>query len=313
MLMNFLLLFTGFVLLYFGAEGLVRGSSSLASRLGMSALVIGLTIVAYGTSMPEMVVSVKTSLNGQGSIAIGNVVGSNIFNIAVILGITALIHPLKVKLQIIKYDTPIMIGTTIIFLFFFADSFISRLEGAIFFTGIVIYTAVNLIMAKKDPSQIGETDTGNAKLNSLAAEISFIAGGMLLLVLGSKWLVDGAIGVAQHFGISEAIIGLTIIAAGTSLPELATSVIAAIRKEPDIAIANIIGSNIFNILSIVGTSALISPIDGTGISVIDSLVMLAVSLMLLPLLRSGYNLGRIEGFCLLAGYIAYLAYLILYI
>ena len=312
MLISMGLILIGFVLLYYGAEGLVKGSSSLALRLKITPLAIGLTVVAFGTSMPEMIVSIKSSLTNHGDISIGNVLGSNIFNIAVILGISSLVRPLHIKYQLVKYDAPIMILVSFLFLFFFRDFQISRFEGAIFFILFVIYTIANFYVSKKEyfkekVHEVKESDYPRYK--HIYIEILLIIGGLVLLVLGANYLINGSIKIARFFGISEAIIGLTIIATGTSLPELATSVVAAMHKESDIAVGNIIGSCIFNILSILGVASLIMPISGAGISMVDVAVMIATSVILLPLLYTGWKLNRGEGTFLLCIYGAYLFYL----
>lgn len=303
----------GFVLLYFGAEGLVRGSVSLALRLGLSALVIGLTVVAYGTSMPELVVSIQASLNGKGAIAIGNVIGSNIVNIAFILGLAALIKPIRVKRQMVRIDIPIMVVISIVCVVFFRDSVFSRLEGGIFALGCVAYTIINLIIAKKSglpPEEIDEIENEGRKHHPLWQTIAMLLGGMALLILGADRLVVGAIEIAKYIGLSDAVIGITIIAIGTSLPEMATTVVAAIRKESDIALANVVGSNVFNILMVLGLAAVVHPIDGKGISQIDMYVMLGTSVILLPMAYTGLIIGRREGAVLLLGYLTYLGYLI---
>ncbi|MBN1465573.1 calcium/sodium antiporter [candidate division KSB1 bacterium] len=303
----------GLALLYFGAEGLVRGSSSLALRLRISPLVIGLTVVAFGTSMPEMVVSIKTALSQQGGIAIGNVVGSNIFNIAVILGLSSAIAPLKIRLQIIRIDTPIMFFVVFLFFLLFRDLTIDRLEGAFFLLLLIVYTYANLYFSRRAGKRANEefSDTlGVAHYKNVFVELAFILGGLAILIGGANLLVNGAIGLSRLIGISETVIGLTIVAAGTSLPELATSVVASLRKEADIAIGNIIGSNIFNILAILGVASVVSPIYGQDIGRIDIYVMLGISLLLLPMLRSGYRLSRLEGAFLLITYGCYLYYLL---
>ncbi|RPH94120.1 MAG: calcium/sodium antiporter [Calditrichaeota bacterium] len=313
MLLFLLYVLFGLVLLYFGAEGLVRGSSSLALRLRVSPLVIGLTVVAYGTSMPEMVVSTKTALSHQGGIAIGNVIGSNIFNIAVILGISALISPLKIKAQIVRTDAPIMVAASFLFLLLFRNFRIDRLEGVLLFSLVIIYTVGNFYFARRESKKFDKefSDTfGMAKYKSFWIELLFILVGLGLLVIGANSLVNGAVGIARHLQVSEAVIGLTIIAAGTSLPELATSLVAAARKEADIAVGNIIGSNLFNILAILGAASLIAPIDGIGISSIDTTVMIGVSILLLPMMRSGFRISRWEGGLLISIYGAYLVYLL---
>jgi cation:H+ antiporter len=303
----------GFALLYFGAEGLVRGSSSLALCFRVSPLVIGLTVVAYGTSMPEMVVSVKAALAHQGGISIGNVMGSNIFNIAVILGVSALISPLKIKLKVIRIDAPIMFVVALLFFVFFRDFRIDRLEGAFFLTLAIFYSVSNLYFSRRAGKR-AEAEFSNVlgvtPCKNIWIELALIIGGIGLLIAGANFLVNGSVGVARLLNVSEAVIGLTIVAAGTSLPELATSLVAAVRKEADIAVGNIVGSNIFNILAILGVAPLISPIYGEGIRMMDVYVMMGVSLLLLPMLRTGFRLSRWEGGLLLSIYGGYLAYLL---
>ncbi|MBU4056247.1 MAG: calcium/sodium antiporter, partial [Proteobacteria bacterium] len=235
----------GLVALTLGAEGLVRGSASLAIRLGLTPLIIGLTIVSFGTSMPEMVVSVGASLNNQSDIAIGNVVGSNIFNIGVILGITALICPIHVNLKLVKIDIPIMIVAALVSLILVSTGTVSRLTGVLLFSGLIAYTVFTVFMAEKEnrPDIKLEFQEGIPGLSkSLSLDFLFIGGGLLLLILGSRLLVLSATDFARILGISEAVIALTIIAAGTSLPELATSFVAALRRQPDIAVGNVVGS-----------------------------------------------------------------------
>ncbi|MDD5766520.1 MAG: calcium/sodium antiporter [Candidatus Marinimicrobia bacterium] len=302
----------GVALLYVGAEGLVRGGSSVSLRWGLSPLFIGLTIVAFGTSTPELVVSIEAAADMHGAISIGNVVGSNIFNIAVILGLSALICPLKIHRQLVAIDMPILIGVSILFFLFFLDFQVSRLEGLILFAGIIVYTTFSLIYAKKQYKkgiELFDEDDIPKPTRSITMDFIFIAGGLGALILGSHFFVEGSIKMARLLGISEAIIGLTIVSIGTSLPELATSVVAAFRKEADIAVGNIVGSNIFNILSIIGIASLIHPIDGTGIGTIDMLVMIMTALILLPLMRTGFSIKRLEGVLLLFVYAGYLFYL----
>ena len=299
----------GLVALTFGAEGLVRGSASLAIRFGLTPLIIGLTIVAFGTSTPELVVSLGASLNDQGDISIGNVVGSNIFNIGIILGLTALLCPVKVSLQVIKKDGPIMIAVSLLSLFLITRGTISRLEGIALFTALVAYTVYSIWLAKKEVSaeieqQFQEGVPSQSK--SLYLDLLFIGGGLLLLVFGSRLLVISATDIARLIGISEAVIGLTIIAAGTSMPELATSIVAALRRQPDIAVGNVVGSNIFNILGILGVASIAKPLSATGITKLDLWVMVGFSVALLPLLYTNLKLQRWEGGLLLFGYAAYL-------
>lgn len=312
MAIDILLIVGGLVLLYLGAEGLVKGSSAIALKLGLSPLVVGLTVVAYGTSMPELIVSVKSALAGQSGIAVGNVVGSNIFNIAVILGISSIICPIKVNFQLVKVDVPIMIFMTLLVMFFFRDGALARWEAGVLFAGILTYTVGSLIYAKKTttPEVLAEfQESLELPRKPLWLDIAFILGGLGLLVIGSRFLVDGSISIARVFGVSEAIIGLTIVAAGTSTPELAASIVAALKKEPDIAIGNIVGSNIYNLLCILGAAGLIAPINAGGVAWTDMFVMLGASLMLIPILWSGFVIKRWEGGVLLAIYACYLAWL----
>jgi cation:H+ antiporter len=309
MLTSLLFLLLGLVLLFFGGEALVRGSAALALRLGLTPLIVGLTVVAFGTSAPELVVSVRAALAGQGAIAIGNVIGSNTLNIGLILGLTALIYPLKVQLQILRIDAPIMIGVSLLAAWMLTDHGIGRPEGAVLAGGLIAYTAFTVLFARRvKPSAAVEAEFAEsmpAPRGSMWRDLLFIAAGLALLIAGSRFMVDGAVNLARSFGISEAIIGLTIVALGTSMPELVTCLVAAMKKEPDIALGNIIGSNIFNILGILGTAALARPMTGEGIRVLDLCVCIAFAVALLPILRSERTMQRWEGLLLLAGYIAY--------
>lgn len=284
----------------------------MALRAGLTPLMIGLTVVAFGTSSPELVVSLKATLSGQGDIAVGNVVGSNIFNIGVILGLTALICPVAVQLQIIKFDVPIMILAALLLPILLWNGELGNLEGVALVAGIVAYTAVNIYLARRaaSPAVTNEFVEGLPRKSShWMIDGLYVVGGLALLVLGSWLLVDNSITIARAVGVSEAVIGLTIIAAGTSMPELATSLVAALRKEPDIAVGNIVGSNIFNILGILGVSSVAAPITADGIKMFDYAVMIGISIMVLPFLWSGLKLRRIEGALLLVAYGAYLAFL----
>jgi cation:H+ antiporter len=311
MLTSVILIALALLLLFFGAEGLIRGSSSLALRAGLSPLLVGLTIVAFGTSSPELVVSVKAALAQQGDISVGNVVGSNCFNIGIILGLTAFLCPITVHRQIIKIDAPIALGVAGLLLYFLQDKSLSRVEGLILFIGIVAYTSMNVVLARKEAREASnaviakdEPLTGVSK--HWAIDIGFILVGLGILVAGSRLLVENSIVLAKAFGVSEAVIGLTIVAAGTSMPELATSIVAALRKQPDIAIGNVVGSNVFNILGILGVASLISPIHAPGISQLDYTTMIVFAALLIPLLYTGRRLHRIEGAFLVLLYGFYL-------
>ena len=316
-----LMLIAGLVLLVAGAEVLVKGASRIAFMFGLSPLVIGLTIVAYGTSSPELMVSIQSSLAGQPDIAVGNVVGSNIFNILLILGISALITPLVVAQQLIRLDVPILIGISCLTLMFGLDGKISRVDGGIFVTGAILYTVFLMIQSRKenntDVTDEYEREYGDSSVRSpkqILINAGLIFAGLILLVLGSKFLVDSAIAIARSFGVSELVIGLTLVSAGTSLPELATSVVASMRGERDNAVGNVIGSNIFNILAVLGGAALLSP-EGLSVSQdairFDIPVMIAVAVICLPIFITGQLIARWEGLLFLSYYVAYTGYLIL--
>lgn len=299
----------GFICLFAGAEALVRGASSLALRLGLTPLVIGLTVVAFGTSAPELVVSIQGALAGQGDIAVANVVGSNIFNIAVILGLAAVILPLRVQFQLIRFDTPVMVAVSLLGVVCLLDGRFGRVEAGFFVVLLTGYTILNVRLARRQTNAEVEREfassIGTPRRQAWLDPLLILAG-LGLLVLGSHWLVGGALQLARGWGMSEAVIGLTIIAAGTSLPELATSVVAALRRASDIAIGNIVGSNIFNILGILGTSALVSPLQAPGLLPLDLAIMVGLSLVLLPIIIWGRDVNRWEGAFLLALYGGYL-------
>ena len=306
----------GSAALYYGAEWLVGGGSKTAKKLGISPLIIGLTLVAYGTSAPELVVSVDSALAGQGGISIGNVVGSNICNIALILGLCAVITPLTVNRAMLKSDVPVMALTAVAFcLIYWWQDGINRIGGAILFAGFVLYNAKVIIGAKKEAALNHSVETapeedGDKAEKPLYLYLLLAALGLVVLVLGSKAFLKGAIEIAKLTGLSETVIGLTIVAVGTSLPELATSVVAAIKGERDIAIGNVVGSNIFNILLIMGVAPLITPLTGANIQPMDLIALLATTFLLIPFMITGFRLNRVEGAVLLAMYGAYTAWLI---
>jgi cation:H+ antiporter len=315
-----ILFVVGLGLLVLGAESLVRGASRLAAVMGVSPLVIGLTIVAFGTSSPELVVSVQSSMIGQSDIALGNVVGSNIFNVLFILGISALIVPLRVSQKLVKLDVPIMISVSVLTLVFSYSGKISTIEGIILFLGVVIYTGFLIFQSRREEElvqqeYIREYGIHNEnKMKGLTVNVILIAGGLLLLVIGSRWFLNGSVSLARSFGVSEFVIGLTLVAAGTSLPEVATSVVASIRGERDIAVGNIVGSNIFNILAVLGLSAVFAP-GGINVSSsalhFDIPVMIAVAVACLPIFFTGNVIARWEGLLFFGYYLAYIAYLII--
>jgi cation:H+ antiporter len=299
-----LLTVLSFGLLFVGAELLVRGGAGLALRLGLTALVVGLTVVAYGTSSPELLVSIKAAMAGQAGIAVGNVIGSNIFNIAVILGIAALIKPIGASSTIIRRDGPVMVGVTLLGLFVLRDSVIERWEGCVLLSTSAIYTWWIIRHARGVVTAEGQEE-GSASM-VLGKGIGLILAGLLILALGSQLLVENAVVLARAWGVSEAVIGLTVIAAGTSMPELATSVVGAIRGQSDISLGNVVGSNIFNILFVLGLASVIHPIQALGIRSSDQWFMLGVAVVLTPLMWTGKTIGRKEGLLLLSIYGAYL-------
>ncbi|WP_129633188.1 calcium/sodium antiporter [Candidatus Oscillochloris fontis] len=316
-LITIVLFVIGLVLLIAGAELLVRGASQLAGAAGIPPLIIGLTVVAFGTSAPEFAVSAQSALAGQADIAMGNVVGSNIFNVLFILGVSALIIPLVVQRQLVRLDVPLMIGAAMLLGLLSLDGQVSRVDGLILFALLIGYIAFQVRQGLRDTSSTPDATKTNGQpqgAKQLSINIGLIIVGLAMLVVGSGWLVDGAVAIARTLGLSELIIGLTIIAAGTSLPEVAASIIAALRGERDIAVGNVVGSNLFNILGILGLTAVIAP---SGVSVapaalaFDIPVMIAVMLACLPIFFTEHRIARWEGGLFLTYYIAYTAYLVL--
>ncbi len=317
--MAILFFVVGLVFLIIGAEALVRGASHLAAVLGISPLVIGLTVVAFGTSSPELAVSVKAALSSQANIALGNVVGSNIFNVLFILGLSALIVPLVVSQQLVRFDVPLMITVSVIVLIFSLDANFSRADGFMLVVGLVLYVWFLIYQSRRERVEVKAEYTKEYGIDRYAKStwgknIGLVLGGLVLLVLGSRWFVDSAVSFAQYLGVSELVVGLTIVAAGTSLPEVVTSVIAAIRGERDIAVGNVVGSNIFNIMGVLGFASIVAP---TGIEVstavigFDIPVMIVVALACLPMFFTGSVISRKEGVLFLGYYVAYTLYLVL--
>jgi cation:H+ antiporter len=309
-----LLLAVGLVLLVLGAEALVRGASRLAAALGIAPLIIGLTVVAFGTSAPEVAVSIGAAASGRGDIALGNVIGSNIFNILLILGVSAAVAPLVVSTQLVRLDVPIMVGVSAIVLLLALDGRISRLDGVLLLAGIGAYTGYLIRAARRGQQPPVAAEDELPEPGRLPGNLALILAGLVLLVLGSRWLVDGAADIAAALGVSELVIGLTIVAAGTSLPEIATSITATLRGQRDIAVGNVVGSNIFNLLLVLGAAGLVAP---HGVAVPDGVlgfdlpVMLAVAVACLPIFLTGYRIRRREGFLFLGYYVAYTVYLVL--
>ena len=297
----------GLTLLYYGAEWLVKGGSAIAVRCKVPPLIIGLTLVAFGTSAPELFVSLDAALAGKGDIAVGNVVGSNICNILLILGLSALISPLGVNKVLFRRDVPLMILSSLfITVLCFIQGGIGRVAGMILFAGIVIYTVVGIIEGRHEASQDAPPEVSISKVMSVFAVVA----GLGALVLGARLLIKAAIFMATSLGVPDSVIALTVVAIGTSLPELATSVVAAIKGEADIAIGNVVGSNIFNILCILGLSSIVSPIQCVGIDAVDFIVMTLTAVVLWPIMKTGLRISRIEGVFLLLTYAAYTTWLI---
>ncbi len=319
MVYNITLCLIGFGLLYFGAEWLVKGSSSLARSLGVTPIVIGLTVVAFGTSAPELVVSLISSIKGKSMIAVGNVVGSNICNIALVLGLSAVLHPIKSNPIVVRRDIPIMLAISLYLLLLTFNAKLSRLEGATLFIGIILYTCMNYYLAKKETVGAAEIESELEDIGFVSSrpkQILMIAAGIAGVVGGAQVVVNNAVIIMTILGVSEKFIGLTIVAFGTSLPELATSVVAAIRGEMDISIGNLVGSNVFNIMSVLGAASLVRPIPIPGGFIasglwIDYLVMMITSFLPWLMMRKNFTVNRRDGFILLACYVGYLTYLII--
>lgn len=301
----------GLLFLTLGAEGLVRGTSSLARRIGVSPLVIGLTVLAYGTSAPEAVVSVQAARGGNPDIALGNVVGSNISNIGLILGTAAILCPIGVKTEILRFDVPLMVGVSVLLLGLLSDQVIGRWNGGVLVVGAVVYTLFCIWRSWDSQSTTEEGFTPmRGPTSSWQWDLLFAGGGLGLLVFGAQFLVTGAVVVAENAGVTTAVVGLTVVAVGTSLPELATSLVAAWRGYSDLALGNVVGSNIFNILGILGLTASIQPVDGSGLSWIDGGVMVGFALITIPLLWTGYTFSRWEGGLLVLAYVVYVVVLV---
>ena len=319
--LTFVALAVGLVCLVGGAELLVRGAASIASRLGIAPIIIGLTVVAFGTSAPELAVSVSASIGGNGDVAFGNVVGSNVVNILLILGGSAVIGTLAVTQRIVRLDIPILIAASLVTLVLALDNQIGRLDGLVLFAGIVAYTWW-LIRAGSDEGDDVLDEYGEA-VDELEVEIvdqplpvqlALVVVGIGVLIGGSQLLVDSATDIAEHFGVSDLVIGLTVVAVGTSLPELATSFLAAFRGQRDIAVGNVVGSNLFNLMCVLGLTGLVSPdpvpVADSSLQV-DFPVMLAATVVLLPIIWKGFEIRRWEGSVLIVFYVLYVTFLVL--
>jgi cation:H+ antiporter len=310
--MNVLLIILGLCALVAGGELLVRGASGLARMINISPLVIGLTIVAFGTSSPELAVSIQGSVRGESGIAVGNVLGSNIFNLLIVLGISAIVHSLHVERQVVRVEMPVMIAASLVTGLLALDGLLSRADGGVLVFGLVLYLLMQWIMLKRS-RRYSQQESKTRESRSVRFFI-YVPFGLVLLVLGAGWLVDGVVYLANRFEISPLIIGLTVVAVGTSLPELFTSLIASVRRQRDLAIGYVVGSNVFNLLAVLGFAALWS---GTGLEVSSSVwqfdlpVMLAASILCVPMMMSGGRLSRVEGLLMVAWYVVYLLVLVL--
>jgi cation:H+ antiporter len=312
MLLSILYILVSFLLLYFGANLLVKGSSALALKAGMSPLVAGLTIVAFGTSSPGLFFSINSVLSGHGNMAIGGALGSNLFNICIVLGILSLVSPLKVKMQLLKIHILVLVAATTLFIVLFADRQISLSEGFILLIVLLIYTVANIYLSRREKNtevleEFSSSIPGGKK--QWYWSVGMIVLGIGILIAGSELLVKGAVEIAHKLGVGETIISFTIIAAGTSIPLLVSSIIATIHKKFDLAIGIIIGSSIFNILGIIGVSAVIHPLETIILSNIDLLAIFGITLFLLPFFRTKYTLKRDEGIFMIGLYLIYIYYL----
>jgi len=315
------LLIIGIGLLIFGAEYLVRGASTIAERLGISPIVIGLTVVAFGTSAPELAVSVNAALSGSNDVALGNVVGSNIANILLILGLSAAVGGLAITQRIVRLDVPILIGVSILTYVLALNNVLGRIEGVVLFGLLIVYITWLIRETRKEKADVVaeyqkgiDEIQGDVAYSPLIWQIGLAIVGLVMLIVGSNFLVDSASVLARSLGVSDLVIGLTVVAVGTSLPELATSVMAAVRGERDIAVGNVVGSNLFNLMSVLGLTAIFSS-KGVGVSDValelDMLVMIAATVALLPICWNGFMIKRWEGSLLAVFYAVYVTYIVL--
>ncbi|MGI9542210.1 MAG: calcium/sodium antiporter [Cyclobacteriaceae bacterium] len=310
---NIVLLFAGLFVLILGGDFLVKGSSQIALRLHISPLVVGLTIVAFGTSSPELLVSINAALSGSPDLTMGNVIGSNICNLALVLGVTAVIRPLRVNSDSIKIDWPMTMGSSLLLYFLVREGLVNSYEGVLFIVLLAAYTIFVIRKSRRENRLANYATPKERKVSSkswkpLARDIGFIFIGCLGLFFGSDWFVEGAKQLAIHFGVSERVVGITVLALGTSLPELVTASIASFKNQTDLAVGNLMGSNIFNILSILGITSLIKEIEVNDIILnIDMLWMLGITLLILPMMMHKKEVGRYEGLVLLLiyGYYTY--------
>ncbi|NNE46803.1 MAG: calcium/sodium antiporter [Rhodothermales bacterium] len=315
MITDFLIFTVGLVVLYFGADWLIRGAASLALRFGIRPLVVGLTVIALGTSMPEFLVNFFAALSQQEALALGNIIGSNVCNIALILGLSSLVYPMSVSKGTLRKEYPIMMGVMLLFYLLALDGVISRIDGAVLVAGLFAFLMFVVFDARRSgvsPAVEQINDAGQeAILLRPWKKVAYLVGGILMLSLGARLMVDGATSIASNMGISPTVVGLTVVAIGTSLPELAASLVCAIKKEADMSVGNVLGSNLLNVLFVVGLVALIQPlhVDQQSLDV-HFPVMLGFGVLLLPLAWTQYRITRLEGGVLLTGFVGYLTYLV---
>lgn len=327
MTMNVLWFLAGLAALVAGAEVMVRGGAQLAARFGISPIIIGLTLVSIGTSMPELAVGVVAAVEGSGALAVGNIAGTNVVNVLLILGLSALLVPLALQMRTIRFELPIMALAAILLWALAADGVLSRTDGVILVVGAVAYTAGVVWSAKRESRQVAaefsdevateffdeQDPAADRTARRTAVLIAMTVAGIAVVVIGAEWLVDGAVGIARHFGVTDALIGLTVVAIGTSAPELVTTVVSTIRGDRDIAIGNLAGSSIYNVLLILGVTCLV---PSNGLPLPDSLVridipiMVAVALVCIPIFLSGRRVTRGEGAVMVAAYLAYLTFVL---
>ena len=297
----------GLVALFFGARWLVGAASDIARRLGVSPLLIGLTVVAVGTSLPELFVAVSASLGGHPGVSLGNVIGANALNIGLILGIAALVRPIEVSLRVLKWDLPVLFAATALLASFAADAEVGRAEGGLLLGAMVAYLALNITLGRRErkaSALSGAIETPHAA--SILGDVARGAAGALTLAVGARLLIDGALGVAALLGVSDGVVGMTLVAAGTTLPELVTTLVAAARRQGDLAFGNIIGSNINNALTVVGAAATVAPLAASDVSRAPMYALLGLTLLAAPVMWRGFVINRWEGGLLVCGYAAFL-------
>lgn len=305
-----------------GAELVVRGGSRIAARLGISPMVIGVTVVAVGTSAPELAIGVDAALRGSGSLAVGNIAGTNTLNLLFILGLVALLQPVRLRSQTLKLDLPMIVGASVLMLLLAADGLLTRLDGSLLLLLGVVYIMLIVRVARREVAVVrtefareyGTTKRELASTAQLVRDTVWLIAGLAVIVVGAEWLVDGAVKIARGFEVSETVIGLTIVAIGTSVPELVTAIVATLRKEPDIAVGNLLGSTVYNIVFILGAIVLV-PADGIPVEApliaIDIPVMLAATIACVPVFLTGHRIRRLEGAAFIAAYLVYLTYLLI--